>query len=119
VRTRAIGGINYKNLVAPPFEVGINTLLRITSVKRSSEFILMADSTADGTRDAGIFPYHQSAARNDVIGNIHSGGPNILFLDGHVQWYAHKDVTTQYPPVPEESAKQRMWNADGEPSQPW
>jgi prepilin-type processing-associated H-X9-DG protein len=119
-RPRGTGGLRYHIPLTPPFNIlGQPSVLRGTSIRSPAEFILIADSTADGSRDLGVYPIHSSASRDDIIGDVHRGGPNILFMDGHVQWYLQKDVTIKWPPVPEDSAKQRMWNADNEPSQPW
>ena len=80
---------------------------------------MIADTVADAYRDFDISPIHPGPGLEDNLGNIHRGGANVLFCDGHVQWYLQQDLTIKYPPVPEEAAKQRMWNADNEPTQPW
>jgi prepilin-type processing-associated H-X9-DG protein len=28
-----------------------------------------------------------------ALGTIHRGGANVLFCDGHVQWYAYDDIS--------------------------
>ena len=119
-RTRGTGNLVYSN--APPFKATPTPfLLRATSVKSSAEFILMGDSTSKGYRDFDIEPNDPSlnVPNDQIIGNVHRDGANILFVDGHVQWYLQRAVMTKFPPIPEEAAKQRMWNSDNEPSQPW
>ncbi len=121
-RARGLGSAVYVTPLTPPFKQAASSwVLPAASVRASSEFILIADSTVNGSRDCEIAPYDTSlgAPNDNIIGNIHRGGANVLFLDGHVQWYLRSDVTTKYPPTAGESAKQRMWNADGAPSQPW
>src|SRR5439155_21258884 len=60
-----------------------------TRVRSPSEFILVADAAADGCRDFAVSGY---AARPNpaeyllTVGNVHRGGANVLFADGHVQW---------------------------------
>jgi len=117
---RGVGAAFYFKPLTPPFiKMNNQTVLRATSVKSASEFILMGDTSADGGRDTEIAPFDVSAAHDTIIGNVHRGGANILFLDGHVQWYLQKELLITYPPVAEEARKQRMWNADNEPAQPW
>jgi prepilin-type N-terminal cleavage/methylation domain-containing protein/prepilin-type processing-associated H-X9-DG protein len=121
-RIRGTGVVFYSNALTPSFKAVLSPfLLRATSVKSPAEFILIADSTAKGYRDTEIEPNDPSLnlPNDQIIGNVHRGGANVLFLDGHVQCYLRKDVMTKYPPVPEEAAKQRMWNSDNEPAQPW
>jgi len=92
-----------------------------TNVKCSAEFIIIADTIADGSRDYLVRPFNSTPSTpfSDAIGNIHRGGANALFLDGHVQWYLQRDLLAKWPPVPEEAAKQCLWNADNQPAQSW
>jgi prepilin-type processing-associated H-X9-DG protein/prepilin-type N-terminal cleavage/methylation domain-containing protein len=92
--------------------------LRATSVRSPSEFIVVADTVVDGWEDC-LIRFVNSVPFSSTIGSIHRGGANVLFCDGHVQWYLQKDVVCQWPVVAEEAAKQHMWNADNQPSRPW
>ncbi|HEV8378414.1 MAG TPA: H-X9-DG-CTERM domain-containing protein [Tepidisphaeraceae bacterium] len=56
---------------------------------------------------------------DDRLATIHRGGANVLFGDGHVSWYLRDQLCTKYPPDPSDAAKQRLWNADNEPTQKW
>ena len=50
-------------------------------------------------------------------GRIHRRGANVLFCDGHVEWYAQEDLlvdTDRYRP--EQGQRRRMWNNDHEPN---
>src|SRR2546426_224601 len=70
------------------------------------------------TRASGLRTW--GAGAEDIIATVHGGGANVLFLDSHVQWYLQKDLRIQTRPlVAEESAKQRLWNADNEPAKQW
>ena len=95
---------------------------KIADVKSPSEFILVADTIADGALDMWInrvdrptpdVPYSAG------IGRIHRRGANVLFCDGHVEWHLQTDLLVKYPAVRDDVAKQHFWNADNQPSGPW
>ena len=110
---RGVGAVHYSGgLVAVDNQIGV---LRATAVRRQSEFILMGDAKVDGDRDTEISPF-AGAPDEGFVGDVHRGGANILFLDGHVQWYLRSELTVKYRPIAEEAVKQRMWNADNQPS---
>ena len=90
-------------------------------VKRASDFIMVADTVADAYEDFGISPTTPFPGNlvEFGLGTIHRGGCNVLFADGHVQWYLRSDLMVAAPPIPDDAWKQRMWNVDYEPSQPW
>jgi len=95
---------------------------RITNVKSPSEFILVADTVADGWEDLMIGPRDTSRPEFPYaigIGKIHRHGANVLFCDGHVQWNLQQDLLVIYPAVPNDAAKQRFWNADNQAFGPW
>jgi len=119
-RLRGVGGIQYSSNFNPPLSgfFGNQWVVRATAVKRSSEFIVMGDTTPDGYQDTEIVPT-VNLDPQALVGNVHHKGANILFADGHVQWFLQKDLVIKWPPVPEEAAKQRLWNSDGEPSEAW
>lgn len=83
---------------------------RANMVKSPSEFILMADTAGDGSWSFEIQAGFQ--AGRPSFGRLHRGGANVLFFDGHVQWYLQKDLIVKYPKIPQEAARQRMWNID-------
>jgi prepilin-type processing-associated H-X9-DG protein/prepilin-type N-terminal cleavage/methylation domain-containing protein len=98
--------------------------LRASRVKRPSEMIAVADSTVDGAWDYAVVPRNEGYSllpAPPVPGAVHRGGANVLFCDGHVQWYHQDDVTLKSTPNPsEESVRRierirRMWNNDHEP----
>jgi prepilin-type processing-associated H-X9-DG protein len=101
------------------FGMGFPTrAIKMTSVRSPSQFIVLADSAADGANDPEIAPTRVllNGLVNLGIGAPHRGGANILFCDGHVQWYLKKDVIiSDGDPVPAEEPTQRMWNADNLP----
>jgi prepilin-type processing-associated H-X9-DG protein len=51
--------------------------------------------------------------------NIHRGGANVLFCDGHIEWHIQADLLLQLPSIEEEARKQRMWNVDNQPARQW
>jgi len=53
-------------------------------------------------------------------GRIHNGGANVLFCDGHVEWFLHDNLIVHSPVplptlLPKEINLRRMWNRDNEP----
>ena len=102
---------------------------RVTSVKSSSEFIIITDTAADGWADFHVapnptraqpgMPSRSQPGFDDSLSEIHRGGSNILFCDGHVEWHLRSKLLLKWPVVAEEAAKQRLWNADNQPSRPW
>jgi prepilin-type processing-associated H-X9-DG protein len=50
------------------------------------------------------------------VGAVHHGGTNVLFCDGHVQWYRLEDITYPYRggetvQSPHDIRVVTMWNA--------
>lgn len=85
--------------------------LRANRVRKPAEMIAITDSTADGAGDFGVGPNpYDPRARP---GRIHNGGANVLFCDGHVQWYPQKALLVTYNMyVESEASIRRMWNYD-------
>jgi prepilin-type processing-associated H-X9-DG protein/prepilin-type N-terminal cleavage/methylation domain-containing protein len=85
--------------------------LRTSRVKRASEMIAIADTTANTLWDFNIDPLNPG----EWPGKIHSKGANVLFCDGHVTWSTQKELTNVFGNT--ESARQmrRMYNNDNEP----
>jgi len=83
---------------------------------------MITDSTANEDNDFIVEPFRKlfPDPRFEVTpAPVHRGGANVLFGDGHVKWHLVKELIVDWPLVPQEMAKQRMWNADNEPSKPW
>src|SRR4051812_32802117 len=116
---RGMGSLTYENPDAPKISIDGGRLA--TSMKRPSEFIMIADTTANGVNDFALWPFNTSSEPGfeTVIGNIHRRGANVLFGDGHVGWHLQSELTTKWPPVPQDAAKQRLWNLDHEPARLW
>lgn len=81
--------------------------LRANRVRRPAEMIAVTDSNGDGSWDHGVQP-HLDGGLPWIPGKIHNGGSNVLFCDGHVQWYLQKDITL--PPASNRYDIMRMWN---------
>jgi prepilin-type processing-associated H-X9-DG protein/prepilin-type N-terminal cleavage/methylation domain-containing protein len=96
-----------------------------SGVKDASHFILLADTSADGWQDFAIRPSNttnfstSAGVFSDAIGKIHRNGANVLFADGHVQWYPQTNLLVKWRPVPAEAHKQCMWNTDNLPGGVW
>jgi|SRR5688572_6782393 len=116
---RGMGAVSYVDVHLPTSSVRDGGLRKATSVRAPSQFIVIADSTADGWNDLDIMAFAGGPPGfRRVIGSNHRGGANILFLDGHVQWYLQSDVIVGIPYAPAEAVKQRMWNYDNKPANP-
>jgi prepilin-type processing-associated H-X9-DG protein/prepilin-type N-terminal cleavage/methylation domain-containing protein len=68
--------------------------LKITQVKCPAEMIAITD-TGGGQYDLFICAFR--GPNLNAPGTVHHGGPNVLFCDGHVQWYDIKDITMPQP----------------------
>jgi prepilin-type processing-associated H-X9-DG protein/prepilin-type N-terminal cleavage/methylation domain-containing protein len=88
--------------------------IKASRVKRTVEMIAIADNVADAIWDFNIDPTTPA----EFPGKIHSNGANVLFCDGHVQWYPQKDLTVIDPvtraayPDAKRRLIERMWNND-------
>jgi prepilin-type processing-associated H-X9-DG protein/prepilin-type N-terminal cleavage/methylation domain-containing protein len=86
-------------------------------IKAPEDMIAVADSTADGYGDFYVRHLRTSfqwESRSVAVmpGRIHSGGANVLFCDGHVQWYLQEELTVAGNPPRADYWKLRMWNRD-------
>jgi prepilin-type processing-associated H-X9-DG protein/prepilin-type N-terminal cleavage/methylation domain-containing protein len=93
---------------------------RASAVRVPSDLIAVADSKADGWMDFHIWPWRTGLQSRIFPGAVHGGGTNVLFCDGHVQWYRLEDITldtTQKDQTPFANIH-RMWNYDHGPGDP-
>jgi prepilin-type processing-associated H-X9-DG protein/prepilin-type N-terminal cleavage/methylation domain-containing protein len=79
-------------------------------IRMPAEMVAVSDSDGDGFQDYGITP--EGYAPRDWPGEIHWGGANVLFCDGHVTWYVRRDLVINDPPSEADRPKIRMWNND-------
>jgi prepilin-type processing-associated H-X9-DG protein len=83
--------------------------MRSSRVKVPSEMVAIADSDVNGTWDFMISPNHPGLPP----GKVHAGGANVLFCDGHAQWYLQKDlIYGEGPDDARSKSVQCMWNND-------
>ena len=84
-------------------------------VRKPVEMIAIGDSHVDGHADFELTPIDELGHR--LPGAVHHRGANILFCDGHVEWYLQKDLINAAPtnPSPKARLMRRMWNNDNEP----
>lgn len=92
----------------PAGRPGYGLELRAARVRLPARMIAVADSFTDGIFDYNIDPNDT----NENPGNLHNGGANVLFCDGHVDWYAQSDLTNVNPATPQGTAMNQMWNND-------
>jgi len=88
--------------------------LRASRVRVPSEMIAVADGDADGVYDYMMSPL---PGLWGPPGSIHRSGANVLFGDGHVQWYLQDHLMK--PPAGTSGERmgrwyqmERMWNND-------
>lgn len=86
--------------------------LRASRVKVASEMIAIGDSKGDGVLDVSINP---DPSGFDWPGDVHEGGANILFCDGHVLWYPQRVLVRHSLAEPRTHPIRRMWNNDNLP----
>ena len=84
--------------------------IKAARVKKSSEMIAIADNISDGSWDYNIDPQNS----REYPGKLHNNGSNVLFCDGHVQWYLQKDLC-EVNGVPITQPMRRLWNNDNNP----
>jgi prepilin-type N-terminal cleavage/methylation domain-containing protein/prepilin-type processing-associated H-X9-DG protein len=82
--------------------------IRASRVKSASEMIAIADNTTDGQWDYNLDPWNAT----EYPGKIHRNGSNVLFMDGHVDWYLQKDLINPDPNTSAGAQANRMWNVD-------
>jgi prepilin-type processing-associated H-X9-DG protein/prepilin-type N-terminal cleavage/methylation domain-containing protein len=85
--------------------------LHVRRVRKPAEMVAVTDKIPSAGGDFGVKPDPPMAYGRPGV--IHSGGSNVLFCDGHVQWYPQKELLVTYNNyVPSEAAVRRMWNND-------
>jgi prepilin-type processing-associated H-X9-DG protein/prepilin-type N-terminal cleavage/methylation domain-containing protein len=100
--------------------------LKASLVKQPSEMIAIGDTTSDGYFDT-VFdptprdsPSDEETGANEEPGNRHSGGANVLFCDGHVQWFrqpflmGYLDEYKNQKPT-QVNPQARLFNRDNKP----
>ena len=96
-------------------------LVKASRVRQPADMIAVTDGNADGTadfhtgsaNDASFLSLHTLPGKVHPAA-VHSGGTNVLFCDGHVQWYRYEDITLDGSNMDQRhvAAVQRMWNND-------
>ncbi len=90
--------------------------IKASRVKVQSEMVAIADSAGIGRIDFEIYCFITGwgTFSNTFLGPRHQAGANVLFCDGHVQWYPKEDILgPEHGMVPDRI--RRMWNNDHEP----
>ena len=82
------------------------------------------DNTCDSRWDYNVDPLNPTewpgrihGGRKDVQPGTAdpTGGSNVLFCDGHVQWYTQQTLVNVIGNDPAQVEMRRMWNNDNEP----
>ena len=122
----SVGGLNdqYKNGTVLPRGLGGDvfdpknhyTEIKASKVKLGSEMIAIADRVEKIDPKAPQFAFNIDPT--DALqypGDIHRGGANVLFIDGHVAWFAQKALIATNLSDLKNIPMNRMWNNDHEP----
>ena len=114
---RGLGGDQWDATVNGVFYPAKTRLLKAARVKVSAEMIAIADNHPKGVWDYNLDPTTPPTSTTDseVPGDVHHGGANVLFCDGHVGWYMQADLILQNPGAttglnPHDQDVARMWN---------
>jgi prepilin-type processing-associated H-X9-DG protein/prepilin-type N-terminal cleavage/methylation domain-containing protein len=92
--------------------------LRANRVRLPVEMIAVADGEDPSSSIYGL----SAGFRPGWPAKIHQGGANVLFCDGHVQWYAQSElvpatgVLANAPQIVRQN--RRLWNNDNDPHLP-
>ena len=84
--------------------------LRASRVRCPEAMIAIADATADARYDFEMYPSKSQGNPPEWPGAVHRGGANVLFCDGHVDWYRQADLLIDTLGTPAHVV--RMWNFD-------
>jgi prepilin-type processing-associated H-X9-DG protein/prepilin-type N-terminal cleavage/methylation domain-containing protein len=88
-------------------QVNVQGEISSSSIKCPSDMIAITDSNCDGQWDTATDPV--SNAPNQFPGDRHNEGANVLFCDGHVEYFKTARLI-------EETDNMRMrWNSDHQP----
>jgi prepilin-type N-terminal cleavage/methylation domain-containing protein/prepilin-type processing-associated H-X9-DG protein len=85
----------------------IHSEINESKIVAPSDMIAIADSFADGFWDQWITP--QSTYPGSHPAKRHNRGAQVLFCDGHAQWFSHAELISTRP-----EARSR-WNNDHKP----
>jgi len=86
-----------------------NNQLKFTKVRQPADMVEIADNTPDSSWDFNLDPQQS----DQYPGKIHNKGCNMLFCDGHVAWYAQKEVILPLGAnTPNAARIAQMWNND-------
>lgn len=93
--------------------------MRAARVRKASDMIAIADNWTDGAWDFNLDPLNPT----EYPGKIHNKGSNVLFCDGHVEWFSQKQLTDVGPPpgpndtptgTVSQSMMNRKWSVDNQ-----
>jgi prepilin-type processing-associated H-X9-DG protein len=84
--------------------------MRGSRVRNATEMIAIADNTTDGSWDYNIDPNNSK----EYPGKIHRNGSNVLFFDGHVDWFTQKELVNVDVNTADGARMNRMWNRDNQ-----
>jgi prepilin-type processing-associated H-X9-DG protein len=104
---------NIVNKATDPMAIqGYQGELPVTRVRSPSQMIAIGDTVADGWADFEIAPGTDLGPKGKARwpGAVHRNGANVLFCDGHVQWYLQKEMMDLSATTSDTKEMRRMWN---------
>jgi prepilin-type N-terminal cleavage/methylation domain-containing protein/prepilin-type processing-associated H-X9-DG protein len=73
--------------------------LRKGKIDNASEFIVLGDARTDSSPETFFGPPSKSGntslTETEYVPEAHGSGPNVGFLDGHVQWYRKAQIMSE------------------------
>jgi prepilin-type processing-associated H-X9-DG protein/prepilin-type N-terminal cleavage/methylation domain-containing protein len=84
--------------------------IKAARIKKGSEMIAISDNISDGSWDYNI----DGKNPREYMGRLHNEGSNVLFCDGHVQWYSQKDLC-DVRGILITQPMARLWNSNNNP----
>jgi prepilin-type processing-associated H-X9-DG protein len=98
-------GLGHHTVIDHP-ELAVHPELHASRVRSPQDMIAIADASAGGMYAFIIRP----GFAQFYPARVHGGGANVLFCDGHVQWYLQRDLVAGAPQTPEYERIATMWN---------
>ncbi len=85
---------------------GIRGPYKVTQVRRPSQIILSADGDGNGDND-----YYLDTSYY-IVGNRHSGGTPVAYIDGHVKFIKDRNTIVRRNALPSDNSTRGPWTTE-------